>query len=63
VVTKNGSVVEFQDTGLPGYELQSSIWNWQLQNNGKKELGGAKTTSCVICSGSETIINPLPGYG
>jgi hypothetical protein len=27
-----------------------------------KELGYAKKTSCVICSYSETVINPLPGY-
>jgi hypothetical protein len=26
----------------------------------RKDLGGAKKTSCVI--GSETVINPLPGY-
>jgi hypothetical protein len=28
----------------------------------RKELGGAKKTSCVISSASETVINPLPGY-
>jgi hypothetical protein len=27
-----------------------------------KELGGAKETSYVIWSDSETVINPLPGY-
>jgi hypothetical protein len=26
----------------------------------RKELGGAKKTSCVILSYSETVINPLP---
>jgi hypothetical protein len=29
----------------------------------REELGGAKTTSCVISSDSKTVINPLPGYG
>jgi hypothetical protein len=28
----------------------------------RKELGGAKTTSCVICSDSDTSINPLPRH-
>jgi hypothetical protein len=28
----------------------------------RKELGGAKKTSYVILSGSESVINPLPGY-
>jgi hypothetical protein len=28
----------------------------------RKKLGGAKNTSCVILSDSETLINPLPGY-
>jgi hypothetical protein len=29
---------------------------------GGKRIGGAKETSCVIRSDSETVINPLPGY-
>jgi hypothetical protein len=38
--------VEFRDSGLPGYELGSRgiELSWQLQNNGKKKLGGAKKT-------------------
>jgi hypothetical protein len=28
----------------------------------RMELGGAKKTSCVIWSYSETLVNPLPGY-
>jgi hypothetical protein len=28
----------------------------------RKELGGAKKTSCAISIASETVINPLPGY-
>jgi hypothetical protein len=28
----------------------------------RKELGGAKKTSCVILNDNETVINPLPGY-
>jgi hypothetical protein len=28
----------------------------------RKELGGAKKTSCAILSYSESVINPLPGY-
>jgi hypothetical protein len=42
--------------------IESSLRNWQLQNNGKKGLSSVKKTSCVIWSGSETGINPLPGY-
>jgi hypothetical protein len=29
----------------------------------RKELGYEKKTSGVISSDSETVINPLPGYG
>jgi hypothetical protein len=28
----------------------------------RNELDCPKKTSCVICSYSETVINPLPGY-
>jgi hypothetical protein len=29
----------------------------------RKELGGAKKTSCVIGNDGETLIDALPGYG
>jgi hypothetical protein len=44
---------------LPGYEFGIEL-SWQLQNNGKKGIGGEKKASCVISSDSETVINPLP---
>jgi hypothetical protein len=28
----------------------------------RTEFSGAKKTSCVILSDSETVINPFPGY-
>jgi hypothetical protein len=49
---------------MPGYELGSRgiEFSWQLQNNGKKGIGCENNISCVILSGSETVIYPLPGY-
>jgi hypothetical protein len=47
-VKKNG--VEFRDASLSGYEFGSRgiELSYQLQTNGKKELGGANKTLCVI---------------
>jgi hypothetical protein len=41
-------LAEFRDASLPGYELRSREIELSWQNNGRKELGGAKKTSCVI---------------
>jgi hypothetical protein len=42
--------------------VESSLWNWQLQNNGKKGIRLLKMTQCVISIDSQTVENPLPGY-
>jgi hypothetical protein len=62
--------VQFPDSSLPGYELGSwgiglswVFWIGSCRIMSRKELGGARKTSCVIWSESETVINPLPGDG
>jgi hypothetical protein len=62
-------IVEFRDSSLTGYVL----WSRRIELSrvfgidicrimARKELGSAKKTSYVICSDSENVINPLPGY-
>jgi hypothetical protein len=62
-------LVEFRDVSQPGYELGSreielsrifGIGRYRII--ARKELGSEKKTSCLISSGSEIVINPLPGY-
>jgi hypothetical protein len=44
---------------MNGIESSSGDWEEMV----RKELDAAKNTSYVTWSDSETVINPLPGYG
>jgi hypothetical protein len=61
VVIEKDSVEKSQLLSRIGSSSGDGSRRWLRKMPGKG-LGGAKKTSGVIWSDSETIINPLPGY-
>jgi hypothetical protein len=59
-------IVEFREAYLSGYglgiELSGVFGIVSCRIKARKELSRDKKSSCVICSYSETVINPLPEY-